>query len=415
MEPQAIHWLAQMLMNCCRLYTWSYDSNLNLIDTTCPEPDAIQVLFLMDSRRSNFAQSLPDAPTPLILTGEMELVWLGVPQFEGNELVRAYVIGPFFLDDISTRGIEAALVAHNISASLQRQVLDFVRRMPIISWSCAQEYAIMLYYCLTGESLNVSKLRYCQNRRITTGGNTIDSPQAHGTYAAEQEMLRMVREGDLNLQEYIGYIAVTGSMGQMSNGDPLRQMKNAGIVCATLFSRAAIEGGLSPEFSLTLSDIYMRAIEACHTISELTAIIPVMQQEYVQRVHRCRLSHYSKPVRQCLDYVELHLEKPFDLTELASSTGYTPDYLSRRFKKEIGRTVSQYLMEKRVERAAFLLASSQDSILHISQRLQFCSSSHFSARFHSRYGISPSSYRAAASYTSSIKTSSTPESREASP
>ena len=50
-----------------------------------------------------------------------------------------------------------------------------------------------------------------------------EQPIAHGTYRAEQEMLRMVREGDMRLIEFIEQAALVGNIGTLSIGDPIRQ------------------------------------------------------------------------------------------------------------------------------------------------------------------------------------------------
>ncbi len=54
-------------------------------------------------------------------------------------------------------------------------------------------------------------------------------------------------------------LAMSGSMGTLAGGNGSRQMKNAVLACIVLFSRAAIEGGLSPKVVMTLTDHFFRA------------------------------------------------------------------------------------------------------------------------------------------------------------
>ena len=203
----------------------------------------------------------------------------------------------------------------------------------------------------------------------------------------------MVREGDLNYQSHMNKMSITGHLGKLSNGDPLRQMKNAVLVCITLFSRAAIEGGLTPEVSYTLTDHYFQSVEACTAITDLVEIAHTMQDDFIQRVHRCRTSSLSQPVRACCEYISLHLEDRLSLSMLARQTGYTENYLSKKFKRETSLTPNEYIRRQRLEQAAFLLRTTQDDVQNISERLQFCSQSYFADHFRRYFGVTPTEYR----------------------
>ena len=208
-------------------------------------------------------------------------------------------------------------------------------------------------------------------------------------------MVRMVREGNLDIQKHMNRLAVTGSIGKLAGSDPSRQMKNAVLVCIVLFSRAAIEGGLSPEIAMTLTDHYFQSVEACHSVTELTEIATTMQNDFVQRVHRCRTQRLSKPIAELCDYIHLHLEEELTLHGMAEQLKYSEYYLSRKFKQEIGTTVKDYIRSIRLEQAKLLLIDPSLEIRDISERLHFCSQSYFAESFRRQYGLSPSDWRQA--------------------
>lgn len=395
MELDARINLFRNMVGCCHdLYLWTYDCAMHLISTNCPTPDAIHNLFMTACQKGLFRNEIEASGKPLLLTNEMNMVWLTVPQIVQQDLIRVYVLGPCFMDDVSTQNIQSQLLEQGLTKQLRDQVTQFLSQLPIISWNRVQEYAIMLYYCINEERIDTSDLRFSKVTHTSPGNAPAEPMQVHGTYQAEQEMLRMVREGDLNLTSHINRMAVTGNMGKLSNGDSLRQIKNTVFVCITLFSRAAIEGGLSPELSLTLTDHYFQSIETCNTISEITEITRIMQSDFVQRVHRCRTEKMSKPVRTCCDYISLHLEEEISLSDLAKQTSYADYYISKKFKKETGKTPADYIRQKRLERAAFLLRTTQEDIQDISDRLLFGTHSYFSDSFKKQFGVSPSEYRA---------------------
>lgn len=383
------------MITCCHsLYLWVYDSGFHLIESNCPEQAVINDLFLMNRRQERFDAQIMEQDTPVILTNEMGLMWVTAPLFEDGELIRLYVLGPFFVDDTPQKSLEAELARHGLTPQLYREFLVFLRRLPIISLNRIFEYAVMLHFCITEKKISISDLRYLENRKKSEGDITLlEQTDAHGTYQAELEMLRFVREGDLNYQTHMNRISVTGNLGKLSNGDPLRQMKNTVQVCITLFSRAAIEGGLGPEVSYTLTDYYFQSVEACTAITDLVEIAHTMQADFIKRVHHCRTSHLSPPVLACCDYISLHLEDKLPLSELARQTGYTEYYLSKKFKKEMNLSLNEYIRRQRLERAALLLRTTTDDVQDISARLQFCSQSYFSEHFRKAYGASPMEYR----------------------
>lgn len=390
------------MIGCCHnLYLWSYDSGFHLISSNCPEETAINDLFLTSRRKEEFDSLITAQNTPVVLTNEMNLMWVMTPCLEAGEMVRLYVLGPFFMDDVSPKNLEAQISRHGLSPSLLREFRLFLQKLPVISLNRIFEYAVMLHFCVTEEKISVSDLRYygdavqsaiSRNDAEREPGSSV--PDAHGTYEGEQEMLRMVREGDLaNYQAHMARMSVMGSLGKLSNGNPMRQMKNAVLVCITLFSRAAIEGGLTPEISYTLTDHYFQSVEACASISDLAEISHIMQKDFIQRVYRCRTGNLSKPIQACCDYIGLHLEDELSLSLLAQLTGYSEYYLGKKFKRETGQTPSEYIRGLRLQRAALLLRATGEDVQDISARLQFCSQSYFADSFRRLFGISPTEYR----------------------
>lgn len=383
------------MVGCCHnLFLWTYDCAMHLLESNCPEQEKMHNLLQLSIGEGGFLTELTSVDTPLLVTNAMDMVWLVLPLMENHDLIRIYVLGPLFPDDMSTQNVEEQLIRHGMPATLRKEMLQFLRGLPIIAWSRVQEYGIMLQFCLNGSRINASDLRFYNHTPSSPARDSVVASQdAHGTYQAEQEMLRMVREGDLRLKDHIDQMAVTSNVGKLSNGDPMRQVKNTILVCATLFSRAAIEGGLNPELSYTLTDRYFQAVEASNSYPELNEITRIMQADFVQRVHQYRMRQYSHAVQLCCDYITLHLEEDITLKQLADLTGYAPYYLSKKFKKETGKIPADYIRLQRLDRAAYLLRTTKDDVQTIGIHLQFGSQSYFSESFRKEYGISPTEYR----------------------
>ena len=386
--------LFQDMVQCCHnLYLWEYDRELVLIRSNCPFEATVRNLFSLGGAREILLSYTARHSKPIVMTNALGMMWAAVPEKDRDELRHIHILGPFFMSDRSSQELEAGLRSLRLSPDMMRDVHGFLRNLPVISLSRVFEYTIMLYYCITGERITVSDMHYQESESIHPAEKSSRKANVHGTYEMEQEMVRMVREGNLNIQSHMNRLAVSGSMGTLANSDSTRQMKNAVLVCIVLFSRAAIEGGLSPEVAMTLTDHYFQSVEACRSLSELTEVATTMQNDFVQRVHKVRSRTLSKPVLDCCDYINMHLEEKLSLRELAERFKYSETYLSRKFREETGRSFKEYIRSQRLDQAKALLKDSSLDVRDVSDRLHFCSPSYFAEQFKAEFGVSPTQWR----------------------
>ncbi|NJP12258.1 MAG: helix-turn-helix transcriptional regulator [Leptolyngbyaceae cyanobacterium RU_5_1] len=102
----------------------------------------------------------------------------------------------------------------------------------------------------------------------------------------------------------------------------------------------------------------------------------------------------ERQILQVVDYIDAHLNQDIKLADLAALLGISESHLSHRFKRAIGMTPHQYLLQQRIERAKQLLKHSDRSIIDIAFLCGFNSHSHLSKQFRQLTGITPKAYRA---------------------
>jgi AraC-like DNA-binding protein len=88
--------------------------------------------------------------------------------------------------------------------------------------------------------------------------------------------------------------------------------------------------------------------------------------------------------------------EPWTVPALARDVGLSTAHLAELFAREVGVPPYRYLVERRVERAAELLGSTDLPITAIAHELGFASSSHFSRVFRELSRVTPRAYRRAA-------------------
>jgi AraC family transcriptional regulator len=99
-------------------------------------------------------------------------------------------------------------------------------------------------------------------------------------------------------------------------------------------------------------------------------------------------------LRRIDDYVAAHLGQDLALAELAAITGLSRHQFVRRFHRSTGYTPHQYVIARRIERAATLLRETRLSIVDVASATGFASQSHLSTLFRRHRGLSPDQYRA---------------------
>jgi AraC family transcriptional regulator len=98
--------------------------------------------------------------------------------------------------------------------------------------------------------------------------------------------------------------------------------------------------------------------------------------------------------RRVMDYVEAHLGEDLSLLRLAAEASLSPVHFAREFKRLFGLSPHQYVLRRRVERAAGLLDAGAPSISEVAFAVGFSSQSHLTAAFRGLYGTTPAAFRA---------------------
>ena len=101
----------------------------------------------------------------------------------------------------------------------------------------------------------------------------------------------------------------------------------------------------------------------------------------------------ERALARVIQYIEEHLSEDLPLKTLAEAGGFNASYLSRLFKQTCDQTLTEYIRNKRMEKAKKLLAETDEKILAISAKTGYLSSQSFARTFRSCMGVSPQEYR----------------------
>ncbi len=105
------------------------------------------------------------------------------------------------------------------------------------------------------------------------------------------------------------------------------------------------------------------------------------------------LPNIDRRISRALEHIENDLSKNHTLNSLASISSLSVSQFKLLFVKHTGKTLSQYLLTLRMEKARALLANTDMPINIISEHTGYTDQSAFTRRFQSYHGISPSEYK----------------------
>lgn len=154
----------------------------------------------------------------------------------------------------------------------------------------------------------------------------------------------------------------------------------------------------------TLKEISLRAEEIMQEYLELnramiaTRSIRDMQNwafEVVETAVSCMkaLAANETIVEKIQRYIELHLDEELSRQHIADFVGLNPDYVVKLFKKEMGLSISDYILDRRLSRAKELLLKSDMTISDVALSVGYSNFSYFSTLFRKETSMTPQEFR----------------------
>lgn len=124
-------------------------------------------------------------------------------------------------------------------------------------------------------------------------------------------------------------------------------------------------------------------------------LTPFLRRARVQPGTHSRVTEQFRAVQE---FIHRNMSQPILLGDLARAAQLNPTYFSDRFQSLVGLRPLAYLTQRRLERAQYLLLTSNDSVKTIAAEVGFHDAAYFTRAFTRHCGCSPSDYRASHSH-----------------
>lgn len=390
--------LQGMLYAACGLGAWCFSPRKELFFSTAPHQQEYHMLLELGGCL-NAAMAKQELPgLPYVLTGELGLGWIAewVHLVQGGRFL--VILGPLYLKNSSVDESLRKLDRHGLSTHLRQNYLKILGDVPFVHEDSLRSYACMLHFTCYEENLSRSSLSF-------EGIRAEEPPQpsrpeeekaaAENDYerliAHEDMMLRCLRQGITPEKASNNY---QGEVQDFHLKDNLRQIKDNLIIFTALCARNAIRGGASVTAAKRKEGEWIHRIEHMSSYGEAGQITGKMYGEFQRLVLISRdADGLSKGVRDARDYIRMNYTSPLTTEEIARHCGYTEYYLTRKFTKETGLKMTDYIRSVRLDAAKVMLLTSKKDIQQVSEELRFGSRSYFDRVFTKEVGMSPKMFR----------------------
>lgn len=101
----------------------------------------------------------------------------------------------------------------------------------------------------------------------------------------------------------------------------------------------------------------------------------------------------SAKMRKICQYVDIHLTEPLTVASLAERFSYHPTYLNTLFRRYLGKSTHDYIIQRKINGVRHMLRTTDLSVAEIAQLYHFSDSSHLARVYRKWTGRSPQQER----------------------
>lgn len=387
--------LQGMVYAASRLGAWCFDDEGHLLFSTAPHQQEYHML-LQSGGCLDAAIGKKDLPgLPCVLTGELGLGWIveWVHLRQGGRLL--VILGPMYLKNSSIEESLQRLDRHGLSQHLRRDYMKVLGDVTYVHPDSIKNFASMLHFTCYEENLSRDSIPFEAIGPTIREKPEEEAPAPENDFARqvahEEMMLRCLGEGRAPSAYDNDY---GGEVQDFHLKDSMRQVKDNLIVFTALCARTAIRSGVNLNAAKTRESEWVRQIEELRGFGAVSRIVQGMYRDFQQMIRQTlEADGLSKSVRDARDYIRMNYTKSLSAEEIARHCGYTEYYLTRKFAKEMGMKLTDYIRSVRLDAAKVMLLTSEKDIQQISEELQFGSRSYFDRVFRQEIGLSPKQFR----------------------
>lgn len=308
------------------------------------------------------------------------------------------LIGPYIMEEPEYI-TDKVMDRMQLPVYLMNELKEYYYSVPLLVNSDAIEGVVLTqmgYIFRDREGLQIRRNSY----KVSEGLRDMNYEEEHELsmaaieerYLYEEMMMEAIRTGDMEKvieadKKFRHYRLKPRSE------DTLRNVKNLMVVWNTLFRKAVQQADVHPAYIDRISENFARKIEHCTHINELQTVSREMMHKYCLLVRNYSRQGYSPMVRDALNYIDFNIRELLSLKLISEQVNVSSSYLSTQFKKETGKTLTDYINEKRIHDSLVLLATTELPIQEVAARVGIYDENYYARLFKKYQNQTAKQYR----------------------
>lgn len=214
-------------------------------------------------------------------------------------------------------------------------------------------------------------------------------------YDNENELMKLVSQGNWHKAEHFlpTFLRTQNFYRVYSGENTLNTQKIQSLDLNTLLRKAAESVDVHPVHIENLYAQFALKIMQAGTVKEIQFLQREIVRKYCRLVQIHSLKGYSPIIQKVLIYITSNLSGDLSLNTQANLLNINPSYLSALFKKETGTTLTEYVKQKRINHAVFLLTTTDSQIQAIAETCGISDVNYFTKIFKKIIGQTPKEFR----------------------
>lgn len=314
---------------------------------------------------------------------------------------KVVLIGPYARTEYSDQKIRCILIENRIPASYAVSFKLYYTALPLLN-----SYQIQRTVSACLASLSPVSPEYSYRRLLgfqeepkepkTYRQDSIDYSEVYQRYHTENQLLMLIEKGKVE-SIVQAFDEVVDKSSQLMELFLSTAYHSPSSILRTLARKAAEKSGLSVVVIDQITQKYVQRLSTATSIRNQTQVNYDMLVELTTAVrdHLINTSGYSPEIVRVVEYLSLNYTQNADMDEMCRISGFSPSYLSKIFKRETGRTLTQYIAGLRCQQAAEMLRETDLPIQEISSYVGYLDNNYFVKVFKRVMDKTPSEYRQA--------------------
>lgn len=162
----------------------------------------------------------------------------------------------------------------------------------------------------------------------------------------------------------------------------------------TLIRKSAEKSGLPVPIIDRIISKYTQIMLKCSTIEQFKTISSLaIEMTKEVRNYLLNVKSNNKLIKNVCDYLYVHSNENISIKDLSNKFSISEYYLSHLFKKEINKTINNYLEDIRIMKSKELLKDNLLSVSEVANLVGYIDNNYFTKVFKKKCNMTPSKYR----------------------